>query len=269
MAGVVIDKSYLRGVPAEDFRRLNGEHDFLVTEALLYELAKDSASARAKLFRKLQSNRGVILLPNMWSVIDHELKSERPSRKPSELAVPRDYSSANRLAEDGFLLTDEMQASLYKRQQLIRLNAECFLVAGASALSKMIPDTKLSSKDEVYRLAENLVNDKGFIASFYFALSDAENVKEALGYTPPAEIDSRWSTWVLFQLYVVFYLDVAFRHKESIKVGLPEKTKEKLAHDFLDLEYLFLGLIEGCFATREKKLISWWKLLGGKEGLLT
>jgi hypothetical protein len=45
------------------------------------------------------------------------------------------------------------------------------------------------------------------------------------------------------------------------------QLRERIRHDVLDAQYLMLALLEGAFATKEKKMCEWWgKLM--PEGVL-
>ena len=42
---------------------------------------------------------------------------------------------------------------------------------------------------------------------------------------------------------------------------LTDGKKERLEHDVLDMQYLILGVLQRAFATKDKKLIEFYKLL--------
>jgi hypothetical protein len=67
--------------------------------------------------------------------------------------------------------------------------------------------------------------------------------------------------WALFrwlQVQLLFAIDVYCRYGGKLPDVLTPKWYEKMEHDVLDAQYLILGVLEGSFATREKKLQRWW-----------
>jgi hypothetical protein len=73
--------------------------------------------------------------------------------------------------------------------------------------------------------------------------------------------DKRWITYRWFQVYELFAIDLRYRYETFETITNTPKALEKLRHDILDAKYLILATLEGGFATKEKKLVRWWRLL--------
>lgn len=63
-------------------------------------------------------------------------------------------------------------------------------------------------------------------------------------------------------------IDLVFRYSSVTVIKNSKKAKEKLRHDIIDGHYLVTGLLEGSFATKEEKLIRWWKIFQPEVGLI-
>ena len=69
--------------------------------------------------------------------------------------------------------------------------------------------------------------------------------------------------WI--QILNLFAIDLANRYESIEVIKTSKKAKERIRHDIYDMEYLLFALAEGNFATKEDKLIRWFKLLS-KDG---
>lgn len=79
----------------------------------------------------------------------------------------------------------------------------------------------------------------------------------------PDAIDPRWLFFRWMQVHLLAGVDFIYRYGHSACV-----TSSKLPNDFIDLEYLVIGLVAGAFATREKRLRRWFRLLSPDGELL-
>lgn len=57
---------------------------------------------------------------------------------------------------------------------------------------------------------------------------------------------------------MLFALDLKVKYPGGLASVMSPKLREKLRHDVLDAQYLMLALLEGAFATKEKKMCEWW-----------
>ncbi len=94
-----------------------------------------------------------------------------------------------------------------------------------------------------------------------------EDFLKNLTITKDISLDDNWATFRWFQVNKIFALHLACSYDSLKTIKDSEKAYEKLVHDVIDAQYLIVALLEGGFATKEKKLIDWWKLLS-PNGLL-
>lgn len=79
---------------------------------------------------------------------------------------------------------------------------------------------------------------------------------------PPAQlVDQRWALYRWLQVRLLFVVDIYCRYGGNVPQHPVGRVFEKLEHDLHDAQYLVLGVLEGRFATREKKLQRWFSLL--------
>ncbi|MBC7163124.1 MAG: hypothetical protein H5U26_13600 [Immundisolibacter sp.] len=114
-----------------------------------------------------------------------------------------------------------------------------------------------SAKNEAIRI---IATDTASVLKFYGALEPSPG-EEPL---PPAEIVTpEWALFRWVQVQLLMSLDVFFRYRGRVPEAsaLTHCWYEKIEHDFLDAEYLVLGVLEGAFATFERKLQAYWQML--------
>ncbi len=106
--------------------------------------------------------------------------------------------------------------------------------------------------------AEKAIAAPGSLLAFYSSLEPPPG-QNAL---PPVHlIDERWALYRWLQVQFLFSIDLYVRYQGRIPTDLTPGIFERLEHDVLDAQVLMLGCLEGAFATREKKLQHWWRLL--------
>ena len=77
--------------------------------------------------------------------------------------------------------------------------------------------------------------------------------------------NSEYFSYKWIQILNLFAIDLANRYESIEVIKTSKKAKERIRHDIYDMEYLLFALAEGNFATKEDKLIRWFKLLS-KDG---
>ncbi|MNT61706.1 hypothetical protein D3C72_1993660 [compost metagenome] len=70
-----------------------------------------------------------------------------------------------------------------------------------------------------------------------------------------------WAIYRWLQVQFLFALDLYVRYQGKVPDSMGSAAWEKLEHDVLDAQVLMLGCLEGAFATNEKKLIRWRRML--------
>ena len=101
----------------------------------------------------------------------------------------------------------------------------------------------------------------------------AENTEEMAGFLGKLELPGQDvipdqsvlnESWALFrwlQVNLLFSLDIRRRYGEISFSELTNKQHTDFEHDVLDAHYLIQGVLQGAFATKEKKLIRFFNLL--------
>ena len=74
-------------------------------------------------------------------------------------------------------------------------------------------------------------------------------------------ITEEWAVYRWMQIHLLFALDLYCRYGSSVSGPLSPKVEERIEHDVLDAQYLFIGVLQKSFATHERKLRRWFKLI--------
>ena len=75
-------------------------------------------------------------------------------------------------------------------------------------------------------------------------------------------MDESWAILRHSQVHLFFAVDIWERYGDDVLLReLNEKQYQKIEHDVMDAEYLALAILEGAFATEEKKLRGLFRLL--------
>ena len=236
-------------------------HRLLMSDALFYEILSDP-KRRALCFSKFPRIRNPVeLIGHPGQMLRRELESHRPNGKPSSYIedIPFEFNAAL-LREDYQFPADamatlleyakELQSDIASYQDAIKLTPTFFpkLLNGSDAVRAV-------AKAEAERA---VVEDVQGLLGFYRLLTPPKGEPPL----PPAElVTPEWALFRWIQVKMLFALDVYCRYSGTFPNVPMGKVLEKFEHDVLDTQYLLLGLMEGSFATREKKLQKWWRLL--------
>ena len=276
MKPIILDKSYLQGISPDKFQELSEQFQFLMTDALFYELIKGNEPARSGWFRKFYQKSNQILVPSVWDMLRMELATHKLSGLPSEnlddslkIAIRRFISG---LREGTYVLTEDDKATI--REIAADVNGDADRLMDFTHLEALFPDihTGTDEKRENYKseceqyIANNIEELGNFLS----------NLEPPDGNTmPPSDIlNKSWTLMRWLQVQLLFSLDNYDRYGDVDFSKWTQEQKEKLkekkiTHDVLDMWYLILGVLQGGFATKEKKLIRFYELLCPDGMLLT
>ncbi|MBC8724830.1 hypothetical protein F6X37_25585 [Paraburkholderia sp. 31.1] len=259
---VVVDKSYLQGAPRIAIAEIASVHGLLMSEALLYELVKAESIDRAKWFSKFPDKaRPFELVPNPGTLFRTEISENRPCGLPSRYVRHIDHSYTKLYCDPKYAITGKLADVLDDKRNDIQEDVD-FLVGMVSDIPKLFPQlesARPADRQTLYESAElKICNDVDFVRvhATELVLHSPYHAGESL----PA-IDKTWITFRWFQVNMLFALDLWFKYPQGVACVGGEKLKERLRHDALDAQYLILGLLEGAFASNEKKLCRWWSML--------
>jgi len=262
---VVIDKCFLQGSKADRIRELCLSHNVLMTDVLFYELISSSEPQRSRCFAKLPpTDNPVTLIQNTGALLRKEIDSHIPCGKPSKNQEEVNYRFNPNLSAENYVLPESASEALMEENERTLSNVGLFL-RKAQVIPEIFPSllsgsdvARKNAKEEAFNL---IASDTDLIIKFYSELEPPSSEKPQ----PPSEIITpSWAIFRWIQIQLLISVDIFSRRNGNI----PEASAlartggyEKIEHDVLDAEYLLLGVLEGSFATRDRKLQNYWQLL--------
>ena len=258
---IVLDKSYLQGTSTRRMHELAESHRLLVTDSLFYEILSNEED-RAKCFAKFPPTENPVdLVTHVGGYLKKEISLRKPAPRPSQSIIRERFVFNPSLLEAGYELPPEAAAAQLEKEQEVRVDVGA-LIRRAKAVPKMFPLAFVGT-DEEKRLAiesaETLIaTDKDALLSFYGGFRAPKGHRKP----PPSRyLDENWALYRWVQVHLLFALDLATRQLSNLVEPLPVSLYEKIEHDALDAEYLIVGALEGSFATFEKKLQRWFRIM--------
>jgi hypothetical protein len=264
---VVLDKSFLQGSKASAIHEMSDSHRLLMSEALFYELLSD-AEDRALCFAKFPNRENPVeLIGHPGAMLRRELDTHRPCGKPSLHCEKIRFQFNVGLSRDDYEFPPDSAATVLEQTEELRSDVLSYLEA--IRLTPTFFPNLLDGSDASRALARQeaeraIAQETEALLGFYRLLTPPPGERPL----PPAElITPEWALFRWLQVKLLFALDVYCRYSGKMPEPLSPKVHQRLEHDVLDAQYLILGLLEGAFATKEKKLKNWWRLLNS-EGTL-
>ena len=269
---VVVDKSFLQGLKTAEMHAFASTHRLLMSEALLYELLSNPVD-RASCFAKFQNvDNPVDLVMHVGGYLRKEVDRRKPAPRPSDTVQKIRFQFNSRLLDDDYKLPP--QAALAMEQQRDDLlNDVKSLKERALLVPSFFPDA-FAGSDKRRRAARAeaeriIAGETGSLLDFYGQLRSPRGHRRL----PPKRIvNDQWALYRWLQVHFLFSIDLYWRYGEQLAEPLSPTAEEKIEHDVLDAQYMFIGVLEGSFATHEKKLRRWFTAirpdgaLFGKDG---
>lgn len=259
---IVLDKNFLQGSSAKRIRELSASHRLLMPDVLFYELLSSSEPGRSRCFAKLPKvPNPVELIMHVGGLLRLEIDTYQPSGKPSSHCLDIHYQFNPSLSLPQYNLPPEAKEVLTEQTEELRSDVSSF-ISGVRHMPTFFPNL-LTGSDADRRAAKNeaervLVTDSEALLEFYAQLQAPPGERPL----PPVEqLTPEWALFRWLQVQMLFALDIYCRYGGQIPDIPIGKLYEKIEHDVLDAQYLILGVLEGSFATREKKLQRWWAVL--------
>lgn len=259
MQAIILDKSYLEGASRTAIQELMGRRTLVMCSALFYELLDTSAKQRTRCFAKLPAiDNPLMLVDHVGELMRIEVQTRLPSGLPSMHALAVRFRFNPVLLTEAYQLPTEAREAMQDKLQ--DLNSEVMRLVDLSESSpSMFPDL-LKGSDEMR--AKALADAEASVAApeslllFYRELSSPDPNQPFPPVTGPEWAHFRW-----LQVQMLFSIDLYVRYQGRLRANLTKKVLEKLEHDVHDAQALALGVLEGALATREEKLVRWFKLL--------
>lgn len=260
-SSIVIDKCFLQGSKTDRIHELARSKRLLVSDALFYELLTDSEPSRSRIFAKFPPGLNPIdFVSHVGELMSYEINHQRASGKPSAHRIDVKFEFNRALATGGYELPIAAQSAIQEKSDEIRADVESSIDL-ARTIPKFFPDLltgsqadQLSQRQE----AEALVASRDSFREFYASLESPDKERP---FPPVDLVDQNWAIYRWLQIHFLFALDLYVRYGGRLPDKPSAKTLEKLEHDVLDAQLLALGCLEGSFATTEKKLVRWWRIL--------
>jgi len=267
--GLILDKCFLQAISQRDMTKLSEQYQLVVSGPLFYELITSSDRKRINCFSKFPARTNpVLLVDHVGTLIRKELVHCRPSGKPSANRINIDFEFNPQLLQPGYEFP--IKAARELEHQSLELSSEIYQIIEISKTSESLFGALLAGtqqeQDQARITAEAKIANLDAVRNFYGTL-EAQN--QELPYPPKEIVDSNWTVLRWLQAKMLFSLDIHIRYRGKVDEMLSPKVLEKLEHDLHDMQHLTLAMLEGAFATNEKKLQRWWKLLMPTGDLLS
>ena len=206
-------------------------------------------------------------------MLNMELAAHKPAGLPSENYLPEDRWRFNpELLEGTYILTDDDESAIREIDADVDRDAEGLM--DFTDLEKEFPGIRTGTKEEreQYKseceqdIADNIEKHSKFLSK----LEPPEGTT-----MPPGNIlNKSWTLMRWYQVRQLFSLDIYDRYGAVDFSRWPQERivklkEEKIKHDVLDMWYLILGVLQGGFATNERKLKRFYELLCPDGMLLT
>lgn len=258
---IVLDKSFLQGSKKARIHELATTHRLVVSDALFYELLTASEPGRSRCFAKFPPVANPVdLVSHIGTLMRLEIETHRPSGKPSEHREQLKFQFNPRLVIPDYELPEEARLGVEEQTAQLQADVESF-VSRALLIESFFPNLLAGShsqQSQEREEAERAIAEPGALLPFYSNLEPPPGQKP---FPPASAITERWALYRWLQVQLLFSLDLYVRYRGEVPESLSPAMYEKLEHDVLDAQVMMLGCIEGAFATREKKLVRWWKLI--------
>lgn len=239
---IILDKSFIRSSNSSNYKMLEKDYRFLLTEEFLYETFKDFPKKRADTFKKFGSKISYRISKPIAQIISDEAKNLRPTT-PSE-NLPIKYMASHLDYQNPFFSLSQ--------QQLNALNSTKNYVNDVFKIFlNQILKPKFNNKKDNRLLNEHELKD---YINLMIRNGDITHYKTEL-----TDLDSSWFIFRFFQILHFYAYDLVNRYQKLDHIIENTKTQEKIKHDILDFFYLIQGLQEGGLATCENKIKEIWE----------
>ena len=257
MKPIILDKSYLQAISQAKYQELSEQFQFLMPDVLFYELIKDDKPKRSECFRKFpQKNNPIPVVKSVWELLRMELAAHKPAGLPSEnlddVLGSEIWRFNPRLSEGTYILTDDDKSAI--REIDTEVDRDAGMLMDFTELEDLFPDIRKGSDEERNKLRceyeQYIANNIEELSKFLSKLELPDGTT-----MPPKNILNRsWTLMRWLQVRLLFSLDNYYRYRNEADYSeRTPKTKEKIKHDVLDMWYLILGVLQGGFATKDRK----------------
>lgn len=256
MKNVVLDKNFLQGCSKQTILNLMSKHRFLMSEALFYELLTTDEKSRRNCFVKLVDLENPVAFILRGQVLaQYELRQLAPTCLPSASVEKVRFKFNVGLLDGEFALTLEHSQALLEEIDVVESRVDD-MIERARSVVVLYPGLFQGSDSERRQRRDQIELE----VSSRTGLS--EQVCDLFGLDQETiKLDSAWAVYRYLQTQLLIAIDIAVRNHKQLTEPLDSKIRLGIEHDLHDADFLMLAALEGCAATREKKLRRMLKLL--------
>jgi len=261
--GIVVDKCFLQGTSTVRVRELAASSRLLVSDALFYELLTADGPSRRKCFAKFPAEESPVdLISHFGAMMRFEIDNQTPSGKPSSHLENSDFTFRfnDALLSEDYEFPADVRSAIEEHTAQLRSDVISYLDR-VKVVATFFPNVLSGTTDErklAVEEAEKAIAAPGTLLQLYSSLEPPPGEKPL----PPVErICEHWAVYRFLQAQMLFALDIFARYQGQTPDISNQNVYERMEHDVLDAQVLMLGCLEGAFATHERKLQRWWKLL--------
>jgi hypothetical protein len=256
---IIIDKNFLQGTKKEKIQKLCNSHTLIMSFALFYELLTTDEKARKNCFSKLPAVvNPVRLIDHIGTLLQLEAAFGQPCGLPSQHCLLLDFSFNKQLKENKCYILCKYQKIIKEVEEDIEININSF-VDLSETIPDLIPDTVQNNLDDLKNKAQKLIAKPEAVLKFYRALHSHE---QKISFPEISGEPTDWAHIRWLQVQMLFATDMYIRYQGQLRnMLLKNKVRTKVEHDVHDAQILALAILEGAIATKENKLIKWFKLL--------
>ncbi|MFQ5822350.1 MAG: hypothetical protein ACE5I5_20440 [Candidatus Heimdallarchaeota archaeon] len=258
MRFIVIDKSWLQGVPEETIAEIAATNRLLMPAVLMYELFTTSDEAvKTICFRKLiRVQKSIDLLEHVGSFLRFESEKQMPCTPIQNRRLPIVFEFNPRLKEPNYPFTNEQRESIeYFHNQWEIDDVKSFkpLAAGVTVWFPELEGMKAGSSFESIQPAiDKLIKNTDKVKEIYKKLSTTRN-----GFFPsPEMVDENWAFFRWLQVYLVYALEYIRKYG----AGNIDVASKSMPNDRLDIQYLITGTLAKALATGDKIMRKYFEL---------
>jgi hypothetical protein len=253
VAVVVVDKCYLQGASRAEVANLLAQHHTIMPAALLHELLTGDERDRARCFSVLPPrDNPLLLVEDPGPLIRYEASNRRPCTPLTDRCLKGAFQFNPRLNGNEFVISDEARRVLSARDEELALGIEGYREA-YSLVPNFFPELiglRPGEKPElVARIIRDIATAPEIVKTFYDAIRPE--------FLPPVSLIDE--NWVIYRWAQVRLLDAVDTFSRYGAGGRPLGEKAVNAH--IDVEYTILASLAGGLASRDKEMISRFRLL--------
>jgi hypothetical protein len=263
-SNLVLDKSFLQAVPGDRIQELAQQYRLVMTDALFHELLTTDPVVRARSFGKFPKvDNPVTVVGHIGPMLLHEQRTRTRASDFLGYQVRERFRFNARLQLPEFELVPEVTANIEEETSRVNESVQAYIDRVNNSLS-FFPEVQAGSDAARRAAMDSYAADLAkpeTIVGFYRTVDDPA--------LPPADLlTPEWATFRLFQVSLLFALHTVHRHRGPIPSAPSPRELVRLEHDVHDEEMFLTAAMAGGLATRESKLIDWWRLLFPDKPLL-